>query len=397
MQRILKTFFILLLTGYSFAAYPIWFEGQGEALIFDGQVAVAREKAIQDALLTLMYHGGASVNALQIVKSGVLEIDKLTVRTNGEIVDMNLLTEHISEDKILVTVAADIYPFDSCKKDNYAKSLFVGPIQLVTPADAQLGGIYKIPEEVTQRLYRHFNSDSRQVDARQIRTRQIAFNNSTNEDIESQMLSVAGDISAQYNVQYILFGQINDMSDYNESSTSILGATSAPVKYRNYQMQIYVIDAINHKTVFQKNYSASREWPFDVTMKLDVTGNTFWYSDYGKLVNLYIEQSVKDIENTFSCETTLASIVAVYNNDNLVINLGQDNGIRKGDRFKLIRQQFQSFQDQGSQAPIFNQDNTELTVISVQSKQALLKTTKDADMANIQIRDIVSPLTDDDF
>jgi hypothetical protein len=396
MIRICKTLFILLLTSYSFFAYPIWFEGQGEALIIDGQVATAREKAIQDALLTLMYHGGASINALQIVKSGVLEIDKLTVRTNGEIVDMQLLTEKIIDDKIQVTVSADIYPFDTCKKDNYAKSLFVGPIQLTTPKDAQLGGIYKIPEEVATRLYSRFKTDSRQVDARHLRTRQIAFNNNTSDDIERQMLSVAQDISSQYDVQYILFGRINDMSDYNEINTTF-GIASTPIKYRNYQMQLYVIDAINRKTVFQKKYEASREWPFNVTMKLDVAGSAFWYSDYGKLINFYIEQSVTDIENTFSCETTLASVVAIYNNDNLVINLGQENGIRKGDRFKLIRQQFLTFQDKGSQEPFFNQDDTVLEVISVQSKRALLKATNGADMANIQIRDILSPITDDGF
>jgi hypothetical protein len=397
MRRICKTLFILLLTTYSFLAYPIWFDGQGEALIIDGKIAAAREKAIQDALLTLMYHGGASINALQVVKSGVLEIDKLTVRTNGEIVDMHLLSEKIIDDKIQVTVSADIYPFDSCKKDNYAKSLFIGPIQLDKPMHAQLGGLYQLPEEISQRLYYRFATDSRHIDVRHLRTRQIAFNNSSSNDLERQMLSVAHDISAKYDVQYILFGRINDMSDYNESNPTLLGLGNATVKQRNYKIHLYVIDAINNKTVFQKSYEGSQEWPFDATMKLDVASNTFWYSDYGKLINLFIEQSVEDIENAFSCQTTLASVVAIQNNENLVINLGQNNGLRKGDHFKLRRQQSFTFQDSGSQASLFNQDNTILEVIAVQPKLALLKTTGDADMANIQIRDILAPLTDDDF
>jgi len=396
MIRLYKTFIFLLIASYSFSANALWFEGDGESLIINGDIAAAREKAIQNALLTLMYHGGASVNALQVVKSGVLEIDKLTVRTNGEIVDMHLLTENIINDSIQVTVSADIYPFDSCKKDNYAKPLFVGPLELVTPSQAQLGGIYKIPEEIGQRLYSQLQTSSRQIDARQLRTQPIAFNNNNSNDIERQMLSVAQDIYAQYDVQYILFGKITDLSDYNESTT-ILGVPTSTTKYRNFQMQLYVIDAINNKTVFQKKYQASREWPFDVTMRLDTSGSVFWYSDYGKLVNFYIEQSIEDIEGAFSCETTLASVVSIYNNENLVINLGQENGVRKGDRFKVLRNQFISFQDSGTHGSLFNEDDTVLQVVSVQPQHALLKATNIADMANIQIRDILTPVTDDDF
>jgi hypothetical protein len=395
MIRLYKLLLLILLTGSSFSANALWFEGNGESIIINGQVAAAREKAIQNALLTLMYHGGASVNALQVVKSGVLEIDKLTMRTNGEIVDMHLLTENIIDDKIQVTVSADIYPFDSCKKDNYAKPLFVGPFELVTPAQAQLGAIYKIPEEIGQRLYSRLRTSSRQVDARQLRTQKIAFNNNSN-DIERQMLSVAQDIYSQYDVQYILFGQITDLSDYNETAT-ILGVPTSTTKYRNFQMQLYVIDAINNKTVFQKKYQAAREWPFDVTMRIDTSGSTFWYSEYGKLVNYYIDQSIEDIEGSFSCETTLASVVSIYNNESLVINLGQKNGVRIGDRFKVLRNQFVSFQDSGSHGSLFNEDDTVLEVVSVQPQRALLKATNIADMANIQIRDILSPVTDDDF
>jgi len=210
------------------------------------------------------------------------------------------------------------------------------------------------------------------------------------------MISVAQDIYAQYDVQYILFGQITDLSDYNENST-VLGVTTATTKYRNFQMQVYVIDAINKKTVFQKQYQATRKWPFDPTMRLDTSGSVFWYSDYGKLVNFYIDQSIDDIKSAFSCETTLASVVSVYNNENLVINLGQKNGVRKGDHFKVLRKQFVSFQDSGVHGALFNQDDTILEVVSVQPQRALLKATNVADMANIQIRDVLSPVTDDDF
>ena len=396
MKLISKTLFILLLTSYSFFAYPIWFEGPGEAIINDGQIATARQQAVKDALLSLMYHGGASVSSLQTIKSGVLEVDKLTVRTNGEVVDMHLLTEKIVNDKLKVTISADIYPFDSCKKDNYAKSLFVGPITLDTPEQAQLGGLYQLPETVTKRLYKHFKTKNKQINARQVRTRAIAFNNSSSEDIESQMLSVAQDISSQYDVQYILFGNINDMSSYDENSTNFLGV-SENVKNRNYHMQIYVIDGVNKEMVFQKSYGAHSAWPFDITMRLNPNESTFWSTDYGKLINYFINESANEVENAFACEPTLASIVSIYNNDNLVINIGKVNGVRKGDKFKLIRKQYVNFQNIDAQEAIFDAEDIVFKVMSVQSTRAILKTADASNMANIQIRDILTPVTEDDF
>ncbi|MDO6763170.1 flagellar assembly protein T N-terminal domain-containing protein [Agarivorans sp. 1_MG-2023] len=385
----------VMLVGVNAPSYAVWFEGEGQAKIVDGQVDKARQQAIQDALLTLMYRGGASVKSLQIVKSGVLETDELTVRTNGEVYDMKLLVETIEDDQMTVTVAADIFPLNTCEKDSYAKTLFVGPFQLQKREHAQLGGIYRTPEEVSQRLFHRFKLKSKRVDARHLMTRQIAFDGRYANDIEPQMLKVARSLSSQYDVQYILFGKINDMSSYNETSTNLLGMKST-VKQRNFQVKLYVIDGINGETILRKSYGSNREWPFDVTMKLDVTGQTFWSSDYGNLIDSYIDQAVVDVEDALYCRQSLATVVGLYNGQ-VVINIGQTNGVRKGDKFELVRQQYLMHLDGGLRGPIFNADDTQLTVMSVQSDRAVLATKRFSDMANIQIRDVLVAVDNDPF
>ncbi|MDO6687824.1 MULTISPECIES: flagellar assembly protein T N-terminal domain-containing protein [unclassified Agarivorans] len=385
----------VMLAGVNAPSYAVWFEGEGQAKIVDGQVDKARQQAIQDALLTLMYRGGASVKSLQIVKSGVLETDELTVRTNGEVYDMKLLVETIEDDQMTVTVAADIFPLNTCEKDSYAKTLFVGPFQLQKREHAQLGGIYRTPEEVSQRLFHRFKLKSKRVDARHLMTRQIAFDGRYANDIEPQMLKVARSLSSQYDVQYILFGKINDMSSYNETSTNLLGMKST-VKQRNFQVKLYVIDGINGETILRKSYGSNREWPFDVTMKLDVTGQTFWSSDYGNLIDSYIDQAVVDVEDALYCRQSLATVVGLYNGQ-VVINIGQTNGVRKGDKFELVRQQYLMHLDGGLRGPIFNADDTQLTVMSVQSDRAVLATKRFSDMANIQIRDVLVAVDNDPF
>ncbi|WP_432460430.1 flagellar assembly protein T N-terminal domain-containing protein [Agarivorans sp. QJM3NY_25] len=375
--------------------YGVWLEGEGQARIIDGQVDTARQQAIQAALITLMYRGGASVKSLQVVKSGVLETDELTVRTNGEVYDMKLLVETIKEDQIMVKVTADIFPLNSCEKDSYAKTLFVGPFQLQKREHAQLGGIYRTPEEVSRRVFHRFKQNSKRVDARHLMTQQIALDGRYSHDLESQMLTFARSLSEKFDVQYILFGQIVDMSSYNETSTNLLGISDT-VKQRNFQMKLFVIDGINGETVLRKNYGSNREWPFDVTMKFDVTGETFWSSDYGKLIDSYIDQSVQDVEDSLYCRQSLAKVVGIYNGQ-VVINIGRVNGVRKGDKFELVRQQYLMHLDGGLKGPIFNADNTQLTVVSVQSDRAVLSTQRYSEMANIQIRDVLVAVNQDPF
>lgn len=379
----------------SISVHSAWFEGEGKALIVDGKIHEARQLAIRDALLSLMYQGGASVNAVQMVKEGVLEKDTLLVRSNGEVHDMHLLKESIQDQYIMVTVSADIYTLANCVHDTYAKTLFVGPFELQKREHAQLGGIYRAPEEISRRLFYRFKEKSRDIDARHLMTRRIAFNDRYSNDIERQMLTIARDITTQYDVQYILFGNITDMSSYNETETNLL-ILSSTVKQRNYQLRLYVVDGINGVTVLRKNYSGHKEWPFDVTMKLDVTGEIFWASDYGKMIDSNINQAVSDVQEALYCRPSLATVISVYD-DKLVINLGEVNGVKRGDKFTLIQQQFINEQASNITDSVFNPSDTEFTVIALQSNRAVLKTDSATGMANVQIRDLLLPVMDDLF
>ena len=380
---------------FSCSVQAVWFEGEGKAPIYKGNIEQARKLAIQDALLSLMYQGGASIRSLQIVQSGVLEAQQLTVRTNGEIHDMRLLAETIKNKEIRVTVSADIYSLSNCQRDGYSKTLFVGPIQLENREQAQLGGLYALDEEITERIFKRFHDRAYQIDTRYLMTRPLMSNSTRYYDVESKMLNLSRDLATQYDVQYILFGRIEDMSFYNETS-SILGIETSSTRMRNYRLQIYVIDAINKETIFRRSYAVIAPWEFKFTRQFDVKSNIFWSSEYGKSINDVTTKVVRDVNDALYCEATLASIVATYDN-NVVINIGGKNGVRRGDKFQLIRQRYVLHQDGLSQGPLLKRDDITLTVLSVQSDRAVLSTKNISDMANVQIRDIVTPIIKDDF
>ena len=370
-----------------------WFASEGKADIKQGQVDEARDKAISNALLTVIHKAGTSIESVKVVKSGVLEVDELTMRTNGEIHDMRLLSEKISAGAVHVNIEADIYPFPTCPQEKYSKTIFVGPFHLQSRKHAQLGGIYHSDEAVAQRLFYQLKRESTKLDPRYVMTQQIAFTRDTQHNIELQILEVARQIASKHDVQYLLFGTIEDMSDYYEESQNILTSLllDQKVHKRNFQMNIYLVDGINKVTIFQKNYAATSEWPYEMTLKFDVKSKVFWETDYGKIIDENIDQAISDVKQALYCEPTMATIIAQYN-DRVIMNIGHRNGVKKGDQFQLIRSQYVAHQNSQLAGPIFIPDDVLLSVVSVQSDRAILKTVDPTDMNNIQIRDMLTPV-----
>ena len=368
-----------------------WFSGNGKAAVIKGDINKSREAAISDALLSITYRVGASIESIQVIESGVLAVDELTIQTNGEVHDMRLMSEKVIDGMIYVSIEAELYPYPTCPQENYSKTLFVGPFQLLTRKHAQLGGIFHSDEAVAQRLYYQLKRDALKLDPRFVMTPQIAFTSDDIYNIELQILEVARQIASKHDVQYLLFGTIEDMSDYYETTKGLL--FDSTVHNRNFQMNIYLVDGINKVTVFQKNYASTSEWPYSMTLKFDVKSKVFWETDYGKIIDDNINQAVKDVEQALHCQPTMATIIARYN-DKVVMNIGHRNNVKKGDQFQLIRNQYVSHQTSSLQGPIFIPDDVLLTVVSLQSDRAVLKTSDPMDMNNIQIRDMLTPASE---
>lgn len=384
-QRFILVITLLLLTT---SVHADWYQSEGQANIIPGKINKSRDQAISNALISVVHKAGTSVESLQVVESGILAVDQLVARTNGEIHDMRLLDEKISNGVITVTIEADMYPFPVCPQEKYSKTIFVGPFHLQTRQHAQLGRIYHSDEAIAQRLFYQLKQDKSKLDPRYVMTQQIAFTRDTHHNVELQILEVARQIATKHDVQYLLFGTIEDMSDYHERSNNILLETFTHM--RNFKMNIYLVDGINKVTLFQKSYSSVSEWPFEMTLRFDVKSQVFWQTDYGRIIDKKINEAVKDVQQALYCEPTMATIIAQYRGQ-VVMNIGHRNGVKKGDKFQLIRSQYVSHQTSFLAGPIFTPDDVLLEVVSLQSDRAILKTLDPKDMNNIQIRDMLTP------
>ncbi|CAG9295909.1 flagellar assembly protein T N-terminal domain-containing protein [Celerinatantimonas diazotrophica] len=386
MKKKLSAITIALLT-VPMMAHAVWFQGQGSATIKQGEVDKARHEAVQNALLGLMYKGGASIRSVQVVKSGVLASDKLTVRTNGEIHDMQVIREKRTSDRITVTVRADIFPMKTCNQDNYAKTMMIGPITIRSRQQAQLGGIYQLGATLSQQIFQQLQLGNRRIDARQLMTSPIASLSDYRD--QSSMLEVARSLSAQNDVQYVMFGTIDDLSNYTTDSTSQLTGITKTKHHRSFRMTLYVVDGIKSNIVFSKSYSTNQKWDFNFTMKVNPDSDIFWTSKYGKAIHYIMKRAIQDVQVSLYCKQTLANVVGIDNNQ-LIINLGQRDGVQTGDSFRLMRTRYLLSQNGTQSGPIFNQTQSpKFKVVSVQTHRSVLQAVRYSDMANIQLRDIM--------
>ena len=83
--------FGLYVLSFSHAAWAIWFEASGQAVIHNGDKKSARQLATQEAIKQALLFSGASVNSIQSLANGLLEDDRFEIRASGEVNDIQLI------------------------------------------------------------------------------------------------------------------------------------------------------------------------------------------------------------------------------------------------------------------------------------------------------------------
>ncbi|MDP5190687.1 flagellar assembly protein T N-terminal domain-containing protein, partial [Rheinheimera baltica] len=92
---------------FSVAANADWYEATGQALIKQGDMAQARQMAVDDAVKRAALVAGANINSRQQVINGVLQPEHLGISSNSEIKQLHLMSESQSADMLTVTIRVD--------------------------------------------------------------------------------------------------------------------------------------------------------------------------------------------------------------------------------------------------------------------------------------------------
>ncbi|MDA1380266.1 hypothetical protein PCI56_11320 [Plesiomonas shigelloides subsp. oncorhynchi] len=157
---------------------------------------------------------------------------------------------------------------------------------------------------------------------------------------------------------------------------------------RHFAVNISVFDSYSGEQVFEHLYRTEAEWPFERTERVDTSSANFWQSAYGYAIRLQTDQIAQDLDTALGCSATQARITEI-NGNRLKINIGSRNGVRKGDRVKLLHTT--EFVDQsGNVAEMFTPSGMSLTVSQVYATYAIINIGSLNTASTIQVGDLVT-------
>jgi len=380
MKKIILCLLLLLSTN----VHAQWFQATANAVIVNDDIDQAREQAIKKAVKDALLFSGGAISSLQQIDQGVLLKNSLALNSSGEIKALEIIKETKTDNLISVSIKVNIVAqLEQCFGRKFPKSMIVSRFANNVPAHTVDGQIYDIHKKVSETFFKQLSLSSNLFDVRRYVDQPLKLGEKYNDKTLSDTLN---SISLQTDSQFVVFGEINDLSVKFESKNSISYWVSNP--NRHFYLTIYLYDALRGKLIFSKQYRQKTVWQYSKEEKTDLNSKRFWEYDYGQAILNTLIQANLDISQNIQCIIPKARVVTV--SGNLVqINLGEANGLKPGTIVELSYSS--NFKDQfGIQRSSASIAKQKMKVIEVHKDSAELSTIDDYPLSNIQINDIAT-------
>ncbi|MDP5212484.1 flagellar assembly protein T N-terminal domain-containing protein [Pseudoalteromonas tunicata] len=363
-----------------------WYESTGQAQIRDGDTKSAKSRATEDAIKQALVYAGASVSSIQSVADGVIMQDQLKVRSHGEINNIEMIDETYSADYVSVTLRLDIFAQDKqCFASEFKKSVAITQTQFNNREHALEGQIFDINKAFSERLYQTIKNNEQALSPRAYFKKAIRVNNYFTEQLQldPRMIEQIADTT---NSQYVLLSQISDTSMGEQQNSKLLFWQDRQFE-RFFSIEFILMNALTHELVWQQDYQTSGVWRFDKTARPDVFSNKFWRSEFGSAIDQLTRQISLELRDTLSCLPLQGQIRNITDNT-IVINLGSEHGVKKGQSF-AIAYKSNILDTNGQSRPYIIESNNKVRIEQVFQHSAIASSISDELLANIQRSDLV--------
>ncbi|MCL1073968.1 flagella assembly protein FlgT [Shewanella dokdonensis] len=325
-------FCLLLLLGLSIPCQAYWVEATGDAKIVNGDSSKAREIAIQNALRMALLQNGGNFQASQVVSNGNLTTQALELSAAANVKTVELLNEQKDGERLIVTIKVDLQANDaqSCSNDGLKAAILIPQTLLYDRSQLRYGRLEKLPSVLSQHLAAMLKKNSAFSFPLTLAEKQVDIPTPT-----AAGLRIPTIVSEMTDSQYLLLPELLDIS--------VAPATSAPLglwqhdPLRQFQLRLTLYHGISGEILWQHDYATNAAWEFDKTAMVNPTSSEFWQSAYGENISAVLQQSVTDIDQVLNCRPLLAQIIA-RDNSRVILNIGRQNGVKKGDKFKIAMQ-----------------------------------------------------------
>ena len=191
----------------------------------------------------------------------------------------------------------------------------------------------------------------------------------------------------RYGSQYIILGTINSVSTSEVGNNVLTKLMYVPTRTINFDIDVY--DAINEQIIFHRNYTAEADWPFKQSEYIDLRSDRFKSSEYGQRVYGLAAEVSKDLVAELQCKPANAKIIDL-DGDDVVINVGRENGISPNMKFTLVQAASMSGPN-GDNYSAYEKSNSVYKVVSVYPHAAKLHPVDlQNNTLNVNVNDVVT-------
>jgi hypothetical protein len=340
-----------------------WQHAYGDVVTAEGRAPLSsdlhasRLSAYEDAIRNALIKSGGQVNSQTGVSNGVLVSDRVNLRTQGNISDIEVLDEHQGNGLYVVSIRAVVSDIQDCRSSqslHYHKDVLFTGFPRERPESSRVGQLHNIDAdfsaELSRRLYPAYNvivQDEPSVFLTN-RTRYASSNFPTSETVKN--------LAKKYQVQLVVSGSILDMSmlypdDYYRQThgakftraiSNFFTSTKAnkvkeDSRARHFAFRMVVYDGLSGAPIFDKSYSDIGLWNANYT---EITGfgtPRFWATAYGDVVNSLIENSVNDLGEKINCQPFMvpAQLNTAEPGNTLYLFAGANHGVKVGDKLDI--------------------------------------------------------------
>ncbi len=347
-NRLCQFLLLSLCVFFTTSAFAIEVEAQGQAVIVNGDLASAREAAIEDASRQASMQAAVYVSSSQQVRDGILEIDDMKITTLGEVRNIELLSEQRAGNILSVHIKADVVVDTGCSNgitNAYLKSVAITGFPFLHPPQGNLGALGDAAQELPGQIAAKLIANGR-VGVQKALHLNIypALHNAASRQLDDGTLTtVAGNLN-HLGTQFIVSGVIRDMAmadprtlkekNYLVDLYNRLDYRSKK-HLRGFELDLFIHDGFSGALLLEKRYRTQGLWNLPAHTKTGFGTLAFSEQEYGQAVNTLLAQVVDELEEDLRCRPFSAQITRTDNN-RIWFNAGIRSGIKAGDKFKVL-------------------------------------------------------------
>ena len=371
---------------FSASTYAQWFESTGHAQIQNGDISSAKSAAIKDAITQALVFSGARVSSVQTLVDGVLTQDQLKISSHGEIQKIELVSEQRQNQQFAITLRLDVFAqTEQCPQSSFNKFVAVTQSQLVHREHALMGQIFDVNKTISKKLFSALQSTKMSALPVAYYNKAINVENYFNQQHDYSNAQLE-ELSARSNAQYVLLSQITNLAPSDKLNNDYAFWQDETYQ-RSYAIEFMLFDGTTYEQLWQNSYHTQAVWPFEKTAIVDVNSDRFWQSPFGQSIS-DINQTVSyDIQAAMACFPTKGKIMHMENNK-LVINLGKDHGLKKGQLLSIAHHNYLT-DAQGNTMPHTITTLNTIVVEQLYKQSAIAVSLNDKPLPGVQINDVV--------